>query len=696
MKSRFNFAQALPQAISLMRHMGPHWMLMRVRFAIQNKTRTMQRRLPAGSWQQHSLSRYLRDGIPSQSSEYANWSQMHRAKFLFRELPVADVLREVSRGTAVRQADALLGGEWIYFAELRMKVGFPPQWHRNPISGESPPSERHWADISDFAYGDIKLVWEASRFSCVYGLVRAYALTGDERYPESFWSLLESWAQNNPPQRGPNWKCGQEASFRLMAWCFGLYGFSQSLSSTAERVANLAGMIAVTAERVAAYIDYALSQNNNHGISEATGLFTAGALFPELRNAEAWRVLGRQLLELQARKQIYGDGAYVQHSMNYHRVMLHNYLWAMRLGEINGTPLSEALYERLLRSTEFLDAMTDPVSGRAPNYGNNDGTQVLPLTDCEYGDFRPTLQALYYLCSRQRRFAPGPWDEALVWLFGESALVSPMLPAKQHAISLSSGYYLMKGRESWAMIRCAEYRDRPAHADQLHLDLWWRGLNVAIDSGSYHYNARPPWDTAFSGSAAHNTVTVDRRDQMRRFSRFLWLDWAKGQQIKHEKDGESELWVGEHDGSRRLCVTHRREVERDEDSWTIRDKLFGRGEHTVRLHWLFADFAFDLDPGKGALRLKTPEGTVQIHISSSSPAWFSLVRSGENVAGAAPDEDVSTRGWVSPTYASKVPALSLVVQVSGKLPICFETTIEFAGGRERAHDLDTPTAEVRE
>jgi asparagine synthase (glutamine-hydrolysing) len=575
-----------------------------------------------------------------------------------------------------------------------MEAGFPPYWHRNPLTGEEAPSDRHWANIDDFSFGDIKLIWEASRFSSVYVLVRSYALTRDERYPKAFWDLIEDWAAHNAPQAGPNWKCGQEAAFRLMAWCFGMYGFEGSPQTTPERIGNLTAMIAVTAERIEANIDYALSQNNNHGVSEAVGLFTVGILFPEFRQAESWLVRGRKLLESQARTQIYDGGAYVQQSMNYHRVMLQDYLWAMRLGEINGAPFSEALYERLLRSTEFLDAMTDPVSGQVPNYGNNDGTQVLPLTDCKYANYRPTLQASYYLCSQQRRFEPGPWDEALIWLFGESALTSPMRPAKQRAISPSGGYYLMKGRESWAMIRCTEYHDRPAHADQLHLDLWWQGLNVAIDGGTYHYNAPPPWDTAFSGTAMHNTVTVDGQDQMRRFSRFLWLDWAKGREIEHTKDCDSELWAGEHDGYRRLGVTHRREVEIDGDSWTIRDSLIGSGEHSVRLHWLLADFPFELDLGRSRVRLNTPEGMVQIHISSSFPTQFSVVRSGVNVAGAERGEDMSARGWVSFNYASKSPALSVVVRASGKLPICFETRFEFDDAEEETGDIEASIVEV--
>ncbi len=128
------------------------------------------------------------------------------------------------------------------------------------MSGQRLPAERHWSQTGEA--GDIKLVWELSRFSVVYALVRAYAAGDDERYPAAFWTLIADWAQRNPPQRGPNWKCGQEAAFRLMAWCFGLYGFASSPHTTPERIASLAAMIAAHADRIAGNIAYARSQKN--------------------------------------------------------------------------------------------------------------------------------------------------------------------------------------------------------------------------------------------------------------------------------------------------------------------------------------------------------------------------------------------------------------------------------------------------
>src|SRR5215472_6424135 len=626
MKTSSKLRLLISDGISLARHMGPRWVAGRVYQTIRRRLRVMQRRLPLEGWDRRPLADWLRPGIPTDPVQYVEWRQTGAGKFFFNELPQPDLLSSVSQRQAISQADAVLSGSWVCFGRLSVDAGFPPNWFRNPLTGESAPADRHWADIPDFAFGDIKLIWEASRFSPVYALARAYAMTHNERYAEAFWTLVEDWAAHNPPQLGPHWKCGQEASFRMMAWCFGLYAFSISPYTTPERVVALSTMIAVTADRIEAYIGYALSQNNNHGISEAMGLFTAGLLFPEFQRAESWRSRGKELLERQARTQIYADGAYVQHSMNYQRVMLHDFLWALRLAELNDSPFSRDVYAQLLRSAKFLDGITDNHNGRVPNYGNNDGSLVLPLTDCDYGDFRPTLQTVYYLGGRRRTFGTGPWDEALVWLFGTQSLNAPILPNEtQQPLTSTSGYSVLRGSESWAMIRCAMYRDRPAHADQLHLDLWWRGLNMALDSGTFLYNATPPWDGAFLGTAAHNSVTVDDKDQMRRFSRFLWIDWARGWNLQHTLDRECEIWSGEHDGYNRLGVSHRRTIERRGDLWNIRDDILGDGQHRVRLQWLLSDFPAVVDDSVGTVQLKTPTGLVQIRAKCTSRANFTLV-----------------------------------------------------------------------
>jgi hypothetical protein len=411
---------------------------------------------------------------------------------MFRPLLVAWDGPEVH---PVSYAEDLRRGELHYFEHTVAQIGYPPAWHTNPFTGQHAPTDRHWSQISDFDYGDIKIIWEPSRFGFVYALVRAYWRTGEEWCAELFWQLVEDWRAQNPPQRGLNWKCGQETSLRVMAWCFGLYGFLDSRATTAARVAMLVQMIVVSGQRIAANLDYALSQKNNHGISEGVGLWTIGVLFPELHTAHTWRQRGSRVLEEQGRDLIYDDGSFAQHSVNYHRLMLHDYLWALRLGDLHDQPFSAELKQRVGKAGAWLYAIQDEASGHVPYYGQNDGALILPLNNCDYQDFRPVVQATQYLSSETRCYPAGPWDEDLLWLFGVDAVTAPVVSPPRQAFSADrGGYYIVRSPKSFVLTRCATFRHRPSQADMLHVDLWWRGQNIALDAGTYSYNAPPPWD----------------------------------------------------------------------------------------------------------------------------------------------------------------------------------------------------------
>ena len=145
-----------------------------------------------------------------------------------------------------------------------------------------------------------------------------------------------------------------------------------------------------SAKRINANIGYALSQKNNHGISEASGLFTAGILFKKNK----WLTKGKLLLETQAKELIYNDGSFSQHSMNYHRLMLHAFLWAIQIGRVNGVEFSTETIDRMHSAGQWLLGIYDPVSGKAPNLGSNDGALLFPIGKSDYLDYRPTIQAV--------------------------------------------------------------------------------------------------------------------------------------------------------------------------------------------------------------------------------------------------------------------------------------------------------------
>jgi hypothetical protein len=618
----------------------------------------LRRKLPATDWARQPLDGFLKDASLADPESYLDYRRAQAPAFFFAPSHRNDYQRHFAAWdeeaiTPISLSEELAQGNMRYFERATAHTGFPPDWHANPFAGLRAPAGIHWSQIGDFDYGDIKIIWEPSRFGFAYALVRAYWRTSDEHYAEMFWQLAEDWQSRNPPQQGPNWKCGQETSFRVMAWCFGLYGFFDSAATTKERVTSLAQMIAVSGCRIEANLDYALSQRNNHGISEGLGLWTIGALFPELRSAAKWKETGREVLKSQARELIYKDGAFSQHSVNYHRLMLHDYLWALRLGEILGEPFSDELRNRVSKATDFLYQIQDEASGRVPYYGQNDGALILPLSNSDYQDFRPVIQAAHYFLKRTRCYSSGPWDEDLLWLFGPDALSSPVLTQKREDLKAEQGgYYTLRSRDGFAFTRCAEFRHRPAQADLLHVDLWWRGQNIAMDAGTFSYNAPAPWNNPLARTAYHNTASVDGRDQMERAGKFLWLPWARGRARAYHRSHALTYWEGEHNGYERLnrAAHHRRAIARLGEHWLVMDDLTSEGEHLYRLHWLLLDAPYEWDEKKGRLMLKTPAGSYYLQASTlACDGKPSIARADES----------SPRGWRAPYYFCREPALSL-------------------------------------
>jgi hypothetical protein len=651
----------------LSRHFGAGWVAYRAGYALRLRTGVLRRRTPPAAWSERPLQPMLGDGALADAEAYRQYRLHSAPRFFFAPKDRAHYRSlfarwDVAGAPALAAANDAITGRFRYFENAFVAAGFPPNWHANPFTAEALPADRHWSAIPDFGAGDIKVIWELSRFGFSYALVRAYWRTGDERFPEAFWRLVEDWQEHNPPNCGPNWKCGQEASLRVMAWCFGLYGFLDASATTATRVAALAQMIAISGQRITANFDYALNLHNNHGISEAVGLWTIGVLFPELKKAAGWAKMGRNALEAQGRALIYDDGAFSQHSVNYQRLMLHDYLWAIRLGDLNGQPFSAELRKRVGQSAMLLYQLQDEGSGSVPYYGQNDGALILPLSNCDYHDFRPVIQAVHHLTTGSRCYAEGPWDEDLLWLSGPDALHAPAdEPERSDLQAESGGYYTLRGQESFAFTRCASYRHRPGQADMLHVDLWWRGQNIALDAGTYSYNAAPPWDNALARTPDHNTVSIDSLDQMDRAGRFLWLPWLHGQAmpVRHSAGGQLAFWEGAHDGYRRLRqpADHRRGILRlPEDTWLVVDRLHSLGTHRYRLHWLLPDLAHTWQADPTQLMLQTTAGLYHLWLGALAQAGVAtLVRADER----------SARGWRAPYYGHREPALSLDLTVEG-------------------------------
>ncbi|NDV63027.1 hypothetical protein G0Q06_11235 [Puniceicoccales bacterium CK1056] len=537
--------------------------------------------------------------------------------------------------TVISRADRILGGEIQYFFHNWQKTGFPPNWHKNPFTGESAPTECHWSELGDFGFGDIKVIWEASRFSFAYDLTRAYLATNNEKYAEGFWAALEDWRKNNPPQLGVNWKCGQEISIRLMAWVFALNGLQEAKSSTAERLKSLIEMIAASARRVEANLDYALSQKSNHGHSEGVGLFTVGSLFPGLPEASGWRKKGLKLINSLTEELIYEDGFCCMYSFNYLRCMLDVLIWANWVSEASGDEFAPVVVERMQCSMNLLLQAMDG-EGRLPNYGSNDGSLNLPLTTCDFNDYRPVVQAISVI-GNEKVLQDGPWDELSFWITnGNAAKVHQKIPTQDDLYSKPTGIGILRNGDSFAMMRAGKTLHRATHSDMLACHITWQGIPIAIDAGTYSYNAPPPLNRGFAGSAFHNSLCLDERDQMESITRFIKYPRVHGYSsgTLRSAKGNLAVLVGSHTAFNNLPGKVRYSrilIHIMEDFFLVIDRASSSNEYLFSLNWLLCSNNGTLEDN--VFKMETAKGDYYVSVTSDAEGLSQKLVNGDQQTG---------------------------------------------------------------
>lgn len=500
--------------------------------------------------------------------------------------------------------DALWWFGW-YCEPLADNAG---SWFFNPFSGlPQPDATRDWWTIPDFGAGDIKGLWELSRFDWLVAW-STKAARGDRVALERLNLWLADWARQNPPYKGPNWKCGQEASIRVMhlvvaAWIMGQDGCPEP---------GLVDMLTAHLQRIAPTLSYAIGQKNNHGTSEAAALFIGGSfLAGRDPRADYWARKGWRWLEDRAKTLIERDGSFSQYSVTYHRVMLDSYALAEAWRRHIGLPeFSSCLYARLAAATRWLDAMIDCRNGDAPNIGANDGARLIQLTSSDYRDFRPSVQLAAALFERRDAFGQGPWTVPLRWLAVPDGTAGSR---PESATFEDGGYHVLRTGDALAVMRFPRFRFRPSQADALHVDLWQDGVNLLRDAGTYSYNAEgAEW---FSGTAAHNTVEFDGRDQMPRLGRFLFGDWLKAEEVESvRRQGQVMIAAAAYTDAH--GAQHHRQIELSPDSMVCRDRVSGRFR-VASLRWRLAPLGWVIDGN--TLRVNDISLSIEVNGTSVMP-----------------------------------------------------------------------------
>ena len=348
--------------------------------------------------------------------------------------------------------------------------------------------------------------WQLNRHPMWLALARAFYDTGDEKYATELAAQVRAWVRDCPV---PVEKANNGAGSRWRTIEAGIRAGSVwpkiwpcvLVSKTFDDDALLLFL--------SSWVEHAqylmkFHTGGNWLTMECNGLYHAGALFPEFRDAGLWRATALERLTAELDIQVYPDGAQVELAPGYHGVSLRNFLGPVNLAADTGFAVPPAYLAKLERMFGYYIVSMQPTRRTPPLNDSGAGDVVGPLEDGarlfpKRADFR-------WVATDGREGAP-------------PAGLSQTLPYAGQ-VFLRSGW----DREAlWLCMDAGPFGYGHQHEDKLSVLLTAYGRPLLVEGGVYTYDASD-WRRYVLSSRAHNVVLVDGLDQCRRKSpRDTWV-----------------------------------------------------------------------------------------------------------------------------------------------------------------------------
>lgn len=586
-------------------------------------------------------------------------------------LPVGETL---SNAWARQRADEVLAGYWRVLARGRVKLGFPPEWNRNPANGALlPPTNGKIMSVRETGEaGDISYLWALNRHLELVCLAQAWRETGQRRYLDGIGRLLDGWIDQCPPMCGPNWSSALEASVRLINWAtvWQLIGGAES-----PLFESPVGLVLMNAwlESIWRHAEFIRGHRSRHPsangnlIGELAGLFVAGVTWPCWDQSSLWRRDAREGLEAEVLVQIAPDGVDREQATGYQQFVWDCLLFAGLAARASGEPFSMAYWKRMEAMQEYLAAIMD-AGGHVPMFGDADDAQVSGLSLGAGGDVHQSQLATAALLFHHAGLArkAGIVDTRTRWLLGETMcggfddLLLKSAPATGRTDFPDGGTYVLGANldsaDEFRVVADAGPLGRDGiaahgHADALSFTLSVSGREFLIDPGTGTCHGSRAWREALRGTAMHNTMTILNQDQAVSGGKFIWRRKYAVRVLERDSNRVVDHLVAEHDGYRRLAgrPVHRRSwrLDRQQASLTVVDEVIASTSQTVSLNWHFSEECHVTCTPEGVL---VANGPVCLRMTLPPDGEVSILRGSEEPMA----------GWVSRRYDSMEPTTTLM------------------------------------
>jgi hypothetical protein len=630
-------------------------------------------------------------------------NQPRGGRFFFSETDVpeiASLLREHLRAEVeeiIREADEICHHRFRLLGHDPLDYGEEIDWHLDAVHGKRAPL-KPWFKIRflDFTeVGDHKVIWELNRHQHLVTLAKAWRLTQEKHYVTELIRQWHGWQRANPYPLGINWGSSLEVAFRSLSWLWVRALLSESAEVPQSFGTQLLQALALGGTHIEKYLSTYFSPNT-HLLGEAVALFFIGTLCPQIATAERWRHKGWRIVLEEAQRQVRPDGVYFEQSLYYHVYALDFLLHARQLALRNGLKIPGEFDCVLRKMLDVLQAVSQ--TGPPHGFGDDDGGRVFNPRRNRAEHMTDPLAIGALALGRDDLTAAEPLTEEAVWLLGKQAISTfrgrPDIPKDLRPVSFEAGgIYVMATSEVSPQMMVIDAgpqgtgRSGHGHADALSVTVSLDGRRWLIDPGTFCYIGEDNQRDFFRGTAAHNTVSVDGRDQAVPEGPFAWSslpnvhaeDWVTGISFT--------LFSGSHTGYRRLKdpVLHRRFIFHVHGGfWLVRDVLEGKESHQLEFSWHFSPGLSVASAGDAFIAAPSLAASDAEPREHSCLALLPLCVSAES-------EIVS--GSVSPAYGKKESASVLWLRAQVPLPAQCATLLvplpPGAHGPGRLRELDS-------
>lgn len=329
-------------------------------------------------------------------------------------------------------------------------------------------------------------------------LALAYDYSGDRRYADKWMALVSSWIAQVPHGYVNSQVTGRRIQQWLLAYHYFVPGQQQSPVDAGFLTRLLASL-----QSQALFLSENLTPEGNHRTIELYAIFSLAVLFPELHASDMLLAFAkRQLLE-NLREDFLADGVHKELSTDYHHTVLKNFLRVRELAALNGIVLADPFDALIAKALRFSVYAHKP-DGGLPAINDGDMNSYLSLLRKAH-DFYPSAELLYAATAGQHGRPP----QARSRLFAESGYA--ILRSDWEAQAYQDGRYLFFDCGGLGF-------GSHGHYDLLSFEAAAFGRSLVVDPGRYTYHEACEeginWRHAFKGTAAHNTVMIDGKDQI--------------------------------------------------------------------------------------------------------------------------------------------------------------------------------------